>query len=70
MQRLVEQYGLGVTTAGFTVSETVKALALLDADRIRRFKVASNQAARTLSFETDADVVRSLVRQALAGAAT
>jgi hypothetical protein len=70
MQRLVEQYGLGVTTAGFTVSETVKALALLDADRIRRFKVASNQAARTLSFETDADAVRSLVRQALAGAAT
>lgn len=66
MQRLVEQYGLGVVAQGFTVEQCVDSLSGLTAVDIRRFKAASASAARALSFETDAEVIRTLVRDALA----
>jgi len=69
MQRLVERHGLGVVAEGFTVEQCVASLAWLTAEEVRLFKAASAAAARELSFETDAAVIRSLVRRALAGSA-
>lgn len=65
MQRLVERHGLGVVAEGFTVEQCVASLEALTADDVRRFKEASNSVSRELSFETDAEVIRTLVAGAL-----
>jgi len=70
MQRLVERHHLGVVATGFSTEETIAAISQLDAESIRRFKQASHEAARELSFETDAEVIRTLVRGALSAGAT
>lgn len=69
MQRLVEQHGLGVVADGFAVDDVVRALGSLTPDAVRRFKSASAAAARELSFETDAAVIRELLAPLLAGRA-
>lgn len=61
MQRLVERHGLGVVAEGFTVAQCVDSLRGLTAAEIRLFKSASNSAARELSFERDAETIRSLL---------
>lgn len=66
MQRLVDQHQLGVVAEGYSVEQCAASLATLTADDVRRFKAASSLAARDLSFETDADVIRTIVRSALA----
>ncbi len=69
MQRLVEKHGLGVVADGFAVDDVVRALGSLTPDAVRTFKAASAAAARELSFETDAAVIRELVAPLLAGRA-
>lgn len=69
MQRLVEQHGLGVVADGFAVDDVMRALGSLTSDAVRTFKSASAAAARELSFETDAAVIRELVAPLLAGRA-
>ncbi len=69
MQRLVERHGLGVVADGFTVEQCVASLEWLSAEQVRVFKAASDAAARELSFETDAAVIRKLVRGALKASA-
>jgi hypothetical protein len=69
MQRLVEQHGLGVVADGFAVDDVVRALGSLTPDAVRAFKAASARAARELSFETDAAVIRELVAPLLGGRA-
>lgn len=65
MQRLVEQHGLGVVSRGYAVDDCVATLETLTPARIRAFKTASDRASRELSFETDAETIRGLVRTAL-----
>jgi hypothetical protein len=65
MQRLVERHELGLIASGFRVEDTIAALGSLTTDSIRQFKAASHRASRELSFETDANVIRTLVRGAL-----
>ncbi|MGV3734090.1 MAG: hypothetical protein ACO1N6_11905 [Microcella sp.] len=69
MQRLVEQHGLGIVADGFAVDDVIRALGSLTPDAVRTFKAASAAAARELSFETDAAVIRDLVAPLLAGRA-
>ena len=68
MQRLVQQHELGVITAGFSIADTIEALSQLDASSVRRFKQASDDAARELSFETDAEIMRGMLKPLLARA--
>jgi hypothetical protein len=69
MQRLVEKHGLGVVAPGFAVDDVIGALGSLTPDAVRTFKAASAAAARELSFETDAAVIRELLAPLLAGRA-
>lgn len=65
MQRIVEQHGLGVIAGGFTTRDCVASLRNLDVAAVERFKRASHQAARDLSFEVDAERMRALIAQLL-----
>ncbi|MER3387425.1 MAG: hypothetical protein RIC81_05625 [Microcella pacifica] len=65
MQRLVEHHGLGIVADGFTVEQCVASLASLTANEVRGFKSAAHSATHDLSFESDAQVIRSLVRASL-----
>ena len=67
MQRLVEQHGMGVIADGFEVDDVIRAVRSLTPDAVRTFKAASAAAARELSFETDAAVIRELVAPLLQG---
>ncbi|MBX3193993.1 MAG: hypothetical protein KF727_02690 [Microbacteriaceae bacterium] len=66
MTRLTERYGVGVVSAGFTVDELVASIRELDPEAIMAAKRASDAAARELSFDTDAEVAREIIRTALA----
>lgn len=65
MANLVEQHGLGLVAADFSPDATVATLKSLNAEQLRAFKLAADRAARELSFEADAEVVRQLVRGVL-----
>ncbi len=67
MALIVERYGLGVVSTGFEIDDLVASIESLDVDAIRAAKQASDAAARELSFDTDAEVARTLIRAALAG---
>jgi len=61
MARLVDQYDLGAVSAGFTVEECFDSLSSLTSEDIERAKKASDAASDDLSFETDAEVARTLL---------
>lgn len=65
MSRLVERYGLGTVSEGFGVEECAASLLALDATAIATAKAASAAASHDLSFESDAEVARSILRDLL-----
>jgi hypothetical protein len=65
MARLVEQYGLGEVSTGFEVAECRESILRLGPAEIAAAKRASDAAARDLSFETDAEVARGILRESL-----
>jgi hypothetical protein len=65
MAGLVERFGLGTVSADFTVASCRASIERFTVDAIRKAKSASNAAARELSFETDAEVARAVIRAAL-----
>ena len=66
MARLVKQHDLGAVSTGFTVEECLASLTSLSRDDIVRAKNASDAAADELSYETDAEVARGILRDLLA----
>jgi hypothetical protein len=66
MAALTERYRLGVVSRGFAVDELVESIRSLDAEAIMAAKHASHAVARELSFDTDAEVARGIIREALA----
>jgi hypothetical protein len=66
MAALTERYHLGVVSRGFAVDELVESIRSLDAEAIMAAKHASHAVARELSFDTDAEVARGIIREALA----
>jgi hypothetical protein len=65
MARLVDQFTLGAVSSGFTVEECFESISSLSHEDILRAKNASHAAAQELSFETDADVARGILRELL-----
>jgi hypothetical protein len=65
MQRVVEQYGLGRVSDGFDVDACVASVRAMTREDIAGFKTASHDAARNLSFETDAAVGSAIVENLL-----
>ncbi|WP_418608479.1 hypothetical protein [Georgenia sp. SUBG003] len=65
MQRVVEQYGLGRVSDGFDVEACVRSVRAMSREDIARFKKASHEAARDLSFETDAAIGSAIVENSL-----
>lgn len=66
MARLVRQYNLGEVSADFTVDECLASIRRLGPAEIAEAKRASDAAAHELSFETDSEVAREIVRATLA----
>ncbi len=66
MEALVEEHSLGVVSADFRLESIVESLQDVDAEEIRGWKQASDRAARTLAFETDADVAREILAELVA----
>lgn len=62
---LVREYDLGVISDGFTAEECAASLSGLDADAIRRAKVAADTAAAVLNFEAEAGRIDSRLRAIL-----
>lgn len=65
MASLVERLGLGEVSAGFEVEDCLASMALLTPERIAAAKRASDAAAHELSFETDGEVARQMLRELL-----
>jgi hypothetical protein len=65
MQTLVNQFHLGTISTGFTRDECYESIVRFSADDIARAKAAADASARTLSFDTDAEVARGILRQTL-----
>lgn len=65
MARLVRQHGLGEVSDGFEVEDCLASIRRLGPAEISAAKRASDAAAHELSFETDGEVARTLVRAAL-----
>ena len=68
MARLVDEFSLGAVSTGFTVEECLASIRSLSSDDIRTAKLASDAAATELSFETDGEVTRGILRDLLARA--
>ncbi len=66
MQTLVNEFHLGTISSGFTRDECLDSLLRLSVDDVSRAKKAADTAAHTLSFDTDAEVARGILRQTLA----
>ena len=66
MEPIVRGHGLGPVSEGFTVAECAASLKSITAEDLRRWKAASNDASRELSFEHDAEVAREIMRAMLA----
>jgi hypothetical protein len=66
MTQLTERYHLGVVSEGFSIDQLVASLNELTPEAIMAAKHASDAAARELSFDTDAEVAREIIRSALA----
>jgi hypothetical protein len=67
MASLVERFGLGEVSAGFEVGQCRESLLRLGTAQIDAAKRASDGASHELSFETDGEVARRLLRDVLAG---
>lgn len=67
MTLLTERYKVGVVSAGFEIDQLVASLNELTPEAIMAAKHASDSVAHELSFDTDAEVAREIVRTALAG---
>jgi hypothetical protein len=65
MASLVNRYGLGVVSDGYSIESCVKSLSSLSATQISQAKSASDAASRELSFSADESVARSIVASAL-----
>jgi hypothetical protein len=65
MERLVHEFDLGVVSTGFTTAECLASFAGLTEESIVRFKTNANNSARELSFDSDANVAREIVRENL-----
>lgn len=68
MASLVRRYGFGVVADDFTAEALQRALSGLTREDIERMKLAAHRAAPLLSASANEEVVRGLVRNALAGA--
>jgi glycosyltransferase involved in cell wall biosynthesis len=65
MARLVEQYGCGILADDFEPEALATAINALDGPTIAAFKRASHAAARELCAERDAELVLTVVEEAL-----
>ncbi|WP_167131322.1 glycosyltransferase family 4 protein [Paramicrobacterium chengjingii] len=65
MVDVVTQYDLGVISRDFTAESCADSLRSLTADAVTAFKAKTDAAARELSFETEAQVARSILAEAL-----
>jgi hypothetical protein len=65
MERLVNEYKLGVVSTDFTVEACLASLATFEVDQIVAAKKAADASARVLSFDADAEVAREILRGAL-----
>lgn len=65
MEPLIERYGLGVISAGFTAEACADSIRLLGAEEINRMKRASDAAAETLCFEHEEARIRPLLEALL-----
>lgn len=66
MAPVVHEHGLGPIAEGFALEQCIASLRDISAEDLRRWKNASDAAARELSFETDAEVARGILRDLLA----
>ncbi|MBB3021960.1 hypothetical protein [Helcobacillus massiliensis] len=66
MEPLVRSHGLGPVAAGFTVEQCADSLRTVTREQLQEWKQASHRASKELSFATDADVARSIMRRMLA----
>lgn len=65
MERVVNDYGLGVVSTSFSLDDCVASLSALTPESIAAFKAKSNAAARELSFDRDRRVARDIVSRLL-----
>jgi hypothetical protein len=63
--RVIEQYGIGVVTEGWSTEDLIATLRGLTEDDVARFKTASEHAAGSLSNESDLAAERSLIGRLL-----
>ena len=65
MVDVVKQYDLGIVSSGFSVEQIVESLNTLTSENIAVYKQNVDAAARDLSFDKDAEVARSIIRELL-----
>jgi glycosyltransferase involved in cell wall biosynthesis len=65
MASLAERFGLGAVSAGFEVEDCIASMTELTPERIEAAKRASDAASHELSFETDGEVARQVLRDLL-----
>ncbi|MFQ8869497.1 MAG: hypothetical protein ACLR7M_00905, partial [Varibaculum timonense] len=65
MVDVVKQYNLGIVSSGFSVEQIVESLNTLTSENIAVYKQNVDAAARDLSFDKDAEVARSIIRELL-----
>ena len=65
MVDVVKQYDLGIVSSGFSVEQIVESLNTLTSENIAVYKQNVDAAARDLSFDKDAEVARSIIRDLL-----
>lgn len=70
MERLVNQYHLGIVSKDFSVESIVETLKSLSSQSIEAYKQAAHDAARLLSFEAQAKIIDSIMCELLGGAET
>jgi glycosyltransferase involved in cell wall biosynthesis len=66
MERVVRRHALGVVSSDFSARAFADALSSLTPERVRTFREASDHAARELSFEGSALILRQIVAAACA----
>lgn len=65
MERLVKRHHLGVVSHGFSAEDCVASLGAVSLQEVQKYKQASHRAARELSFEVDAELMRNSVKRLL-----
>ena len=67
MASLVERFGIGVVSEGFSVEECARSLESLTSEALRAYKQRSDNAALSLSFDVDRGVGEGIARRLLDG---